>query len=140
MSQENVDFVRTMFAAGESMDRDALLAALPEILEQICDPEIEWIEDPQRADGRVYRGHDGVRESWEQWFDQWEEYGFEVERIVDCGDAVLAVTREQGRGMTSGATVSARNFIVMTFRDGKILRYQEFSDEAEALEAAGLSE
>jgi uncharacterized protein len=140
MSQENVDFVRSMFAAGESMDRDALLAALPEILEQICDPEIEWIEDPQRADGRVYRGHDGVRESWEQWFDQWEEYGFEVERIVDCGNAVLAVTREQGRGMTSGATASARNFIVMTFRDGKILRYQEFSDEAEALEAAGLSE
>ena len=140
MSQENVDFVRSMFAAGESMDRDALLAALPEILEQICDPEIEWIEDPQRADGRVYRGHDGVRESWEQWFDQWEEYGFEVERIVDCGNAVLAVTREKGRGVTSGATVSARNFIVMTFRDGKILRYQEFSDEAEALEAAGLSE
>ena len=129
-----------MLAAGESMDRNALLAALPEILEQVCDPEIEWIEDPQRADGRVYLGHDGVRESWEQWFDQWEEYGFEVERIVDCGNAVLVVTREQGRGMTSGATVSARNFMVMTFRAGKILRYQEFSDEAEALEAAGLKE
>jgi len=29
---------------------------------------------------------------------------------------------------------------VVTFRDGKILRYREFYDEAEAREAAGLSE
>jgi ketosteroid isomerase-like protein len=140
MSQENVEFVKGFFAAGESMDKQALLAALPEFIEQTCDPDIEWIEDPQRADGRVYRGHEGVRESWEQWLDQWDEYGFEIERVVDCGDAVLAVSREQGRGTTSGATVSARNFIVLTFRDGKILRYQEFYDEADALEAAGLSE
>jgi ketosteroid isomerase-like protein len=140
MSQENVDFVKSLFAASDGMDKQALLAALPEFLEQICDPEIEWIEDPQRADGRVYRGHEGVRESWEQWFDQWDKYEFEIERVVDCGEAVLVVAREQGRGTTSGATVSARNFMVMTFRDGKILRYQEFYDEADAREAAGLSE
>jgi ketosteroid isomerase-like protein len=36
--------------------------------------------------------------------------------------------------------VSARIFVVVTFRDGKILRYQEFYDEAQALEAVGLSE
>jgi ketosteroid isomerase-like protein len=138
MSQENVEFVKGLMAAGSEMDKQALLAALPEFIEQICDPEIEWIEDPSRADRRVYRGHDGVRESWEQWLDQWEEYGFEIERIVDCDDAVLAVAREHGRGTTSGATVSARNFMVITFRDGKILRYQEFYDEADAREAAGL--
>jgi ketosteroid isomerase-like protein len=140
MSQENVDFVKSMFAASSGMEKQALLAALPEIIEQTCDPEIEWIEDPQRADGRIYRGHEGVRESWEQWLDQWEEWGFELEHIVDCGDSVLAIAREHGRGRTSGATVSARNFMVLTFRDGKILRFQEFYDEADAREAAGLSE
>jgi ketosteroid isomerase-like protein len=46
--------------------------------------------------------------------------------------------REQGRGQASGATVSARVYMVMTFRDSKILRYQEFYDERLALEAAGL--
>jgi ketosteroid isomerase-like protein len=139
MSQENVEFVKGLFAGAEGIDKQALLAALPQFLEQICDPEIEWIEDPQRADARIYRGHDGVRESWEQWFDQWEEYAFEVERIVDCGEAVLVVTHEHGRGTASGADVSARNFMVLTFRDGKILRYQEFYDEADARQAAGLS-
>ena len=140
MSQENVDFVKTFFAAGSNMDKQALLAALPAFIEHTCDPEIEWIEDPQRADGRIYRGHEGVRASWERWLEEWEEWGFEIERIVDCGDSVLAIAREHGRGTTSGAAVSARNFMVLTFRDGKILRYQEFYDEAAALEAVGLSD
>jgi ketosteroid isomerase-like protein len=140
MPQENVDFVKTMLAAGSDMDKQALLAALPGFIEQTCDPEIEWIEDPQRADGRVYRGHEGVRESWEQWLDQWEEWGFEIERIIDCGGSVLVTAREHGRGAASGAGVSARNFMVFTFRDGKILRYQEFYDEADARAAAGVSD
>jgi ketosteroid isomerase-like protein len=139
MAQQNIEFVRNLFAAG-GMDKQALLAALPEFIGQLCDPEIEWIEDPQRADGRVYRGHEGVRESFEQWLEQWEEYQTEVEDIVDCGDAVFVVARESGRGTSSGADVSARIFIVLTFRDGKILRYQEFYDESDAREAAGLSE
>ena len=62
MSQENVEFAKALFAAGADMDKQALLTALPELLAQTCDPEIEWYEDPQRADGRVYRGHSGVRE------------------------------------------------------------------------------
>ena len=139
MSQENVEFVKGFLTAGADADKEALLAALPEVIAQMCDPEIEWIEDPQRADARVYRGHDGVRESFERWLDQWDEYGMEPERFVDCGDDVFVVAREHGRGATSGATVSARIYLVFTFRKGKVLRYQEFYDEAEALEAAGLS-
>ena len=140
MSQENVEFVKALFAASPEMDKETLLAALPELIAQTCDPEIEWHEDPQRADGRVYRGHSGVRESWERWLAQWDEYGTEAERFVDCGDDVLVVARERGRGGVSGATVSARAFYLITFRNGKILRYREFYDEAAALEAAGLPE
>ena len=141
MSQENLESVKAFFAAaGGGMEKQALLAALPELIAQACDPEIEWYEDPQRADARVYRGHSGVRESFERWHDQWDEYGTEAERLVDCGDDVLVVAREHGRGSISGATVSARIFIVITFRNGKVLRYREFYDEAAALEAVGLSE
>jgi hypothetical protein len=48
------------------MDKQVLLAALPELIAQVCDPGIEWVEDPQRADGRVYRGHEGVQQSFER--------------------------------------------------------------------------
>ena len=77
----------------------------------------------------------GVRESWTQWLEGFEEYGGELEEVRDCGDRVLVTMREQGRSQASGATVSARIYMVMTFRDSKILRYQEFYDERLALEA-----
>jgi ketosteroid isomerase-like protein len=140
MSQENVDFVRGLFSGVPAMDKDELLAALPQFVEYACDPEIEWIEDPSRADARTYRGHEGVIESFRQWLENFDEWGAELEEVRDCGDRVLATMREEGRGRASGATVSGRNYYVMTFRDGKILRYQEFYDQGMALEAAGLRE
>jgi ketosteroid isomerase-like protein len=138
MSEENVEFLRGLFAGAADLDKRALLDALPELIAQTCDPEIEWVEDPQRADARVYRGHGGVRESWERWLENFEEYGAEVERMVDCGDNVLVVAREQGRGTRSGATVSQRIYSVFSFRDGKITRYEEFLDWRAARDAAGL--
>jgi ketosteroid isomerase-like protein len=122
------------------MDKQALLEALPELIPQMCDPEIEWVEDPRRADRRVYHGHEGVRESFERWLENFEEYEWEVERIVDCGNKALVYAREEGRGSLSGGTISQRIYTVYSFRDGKIARYEEFYEEREALEAAGLSE
>jgi len=140
MSQENVEFLQGLFAGAADLDKQELLAALPELIAQTCDPEIEWVEDPQRADRRIYHGHEGVRESWERWLENFDEYGGEVERMVDCGDKVLVVAREAGRGRASGATISQLIYTVFSFRDGKIARYEEFYDEGAALEAAGLRE
>ena len=140
MAQENVEFLEALLRGAREMDKQALLDALPDLIAQACDPEIEWVEDPRRADRRVYHGHEGVRESWERWLENFDEYGAELERIVDCGDKVFAVMREEGRGSLSGATISQRNYSVYTFRDGKIARYEEFYEEQDALEAAGISE
>ena len=68
MSQENVDFLAVLFGAADSLDKDAMLAALPTLIEQACDPDIEWVEDPQRADG-TSTGGTRVRESWERWLE-----------------------------------------------------------------------
>lgn len=138
MSQENVKFLEGLFAGAAGMDKRALLDALPDLIPQMCDPEIEWVEDPRRADRRTYRGHEGVRESFERWLENFEEYEFEVERMVDCGDKVLVLAREEARGSLSGGTISQRIYAVYTFRDDKIARYQEFYEEGDALEAAGL--
>ena len=139
VSPENVELVKAFFEAGPKMDKAAVLAALPELIPQICDPDIEWVEDPQRADARVYRGHQGVGESCERWLEQWDQYEMTFESFVDCGDDVLIVAHEHARGVMSGASVSAVIYLVVTIRDGKILRYREFYDEQAAREAAGLT-
>src|SRR4051794_10588929 len=59
MSEQNVEFVKGLYGAAEALDKQQLLEALPALIEQSCDPEIEWFEDPQRADSRIYRGHEG---------------------------------------------------------------------------------
>ena len=137
MSQENVELLEGLVAAGGTMDRDALLAALPELIPQFCDPEIEWVEDPTRLDARVYRGHDGVRASWERWLEGFDEYGAEVDALEDHGDRVFMAAREYGRGTASSADVSSHIYVICTFREGKVLRYQEFYDEQDARAALG---
>jgi ketosteroid isomerase-like protein len=138
VSQDNVEFVEALYAGAAGMDKQALLDALPEMIAQICDPDIEWIEAPWRVDGQIRRGHAGVRESFERWLDGFEEYSFELKRIVDCGDDVFVVAREHARGAASGAAISMHTYAVLTIRDGKLLRYQEFNDELAARQAAGL--
>ena len=139
MSRENVEFVQGLFAGVAGTDKQTLLAALPELIALSCDPEIEWFEDPRRADGHIHRGHAGVRESWERWLEGFREHSFEFEQFVDCGDTVFVAGREHARGAASGASVSSRMFMVVSLREGKLLRYREFSDERAARADAGLA-
>jgi hypothetical protein len=40
MSQENVEIVEALFAGTAGMDKQVLLAALPELIAQTCTPDI----------------------------------------------------------------------------------------------------
>ena len=132
MSQQNVDFVSGLLQGASELDKEAILAALPEVVAQAFTEDAEWAEDPQRADQQVWRGHAGICESWRRWLDQWDKWRFEVRQIEDHGEQVLVAARESGQGIASGAAVSADNYIVITFREGRIARYQEFYDEQQA--------
>jgi ketosteroid isomerase-like protein len=140
MSEQSVAIVEGLYGGAADADMQTLLATLPALIAQACDPEIEWIEDPQRADGKVYRGHAGVQESFERWLEHFDEFGYEAERFIDCGEDVLVVGREHARGSTSGAAISSRHYSIVTVRAGKILRFREFYDEQAAFAAAGLAE
>jgi ketosteroid isomerase-like protein len=86
-------------------------------------------------------GPRGVREALETWLESFDEYRYEVQRMIDCGgDEVLVVGLEVGRGAISGVEVRSISYELLTIRDGKIVRFREFHEESEALEAAGLRE
>jgi ketosteroid isomerase-like protein len=50
------------------------------------------------------------------------------------------VAHHQGRGRASGVKVETRFYEVYTLREGKVSRVDEYTERAEALEAAGLRE
>jgi ketosteroid isomerase-like protein len=135
MSQENVELATRWYEVATS--KTELLAGMPRTME-FCHPEVEW-SAPE--DGTIYRGRDGVRQRLEEWLESFDDYRFEVQRIVDCGgDDVLVVGREVARGAISGAEVRADDYELLTIREGMIVRIREFYDEQDALEAAGLEE
>ena len=135
MSQENVELAARWYEVATS--KAQLLAAMPRTM-RFCHPEVEWTVP---EDGTTYRGRDGVRRRLEQWLESFEDYRYEVQRILDCGgDQVLVVATEVARGAMSGADVRSINYELLTIREGMIVRIREFYDESQALEAAGLTE
>ena len=135
MSQETVEIAARWYEVATS--KTDLLAAMERTM-SFCHPEVEW-SVPE--DGTTYRGRDGVRQRLEEWLDSFDDYSFEVERIVDCGgDDVLVVGQEVATGATSGAEVRAVDYELLTIRNGLIVRIREFYDEGNALKAAGLRE
>jgi ketosteroid isomerase-like protein len=134
MSQENVEVAARWYEPWATSKAE-VLAAMPSLMEG-CHPEVEW---KQREEGWAHRDREGVREGLELWLESFDEYRFEVQRIIDCGgDEVLVVGLEVGRGALSGAEVRSVSYELLTIRGGKIARFREFHDESEALEAAGL--
>jgi len=88
----------------------------------------------------VYQGPEGYKQ-FSGWLrDEFEDARLDVNDVIDAGDRVLASLTLRGRGRQSGAATSWDVWQVWTIRDGRIVRGQAFTDETEALEAAGLRE
>ena len=71
----------------------------------------------------------------------WDDYVLEPVEILDAGQyRVLVVQNERGIGRVSRAPFESRWAVLYTMRKHKIVRIEHFSERAEALEAARLSE
>jgi hypothetical protein len=134
MSQENVEIVQRAYAAFNDADIEKVLA--------ILDPDIEWNASEVFFDQpRTYRG----RRAWQEEFlrdlmDVFAQYRSEPEDVIDAGDQVVSIVHVGGPGRRSGAEATARVGHVLTLRGGRLVRFTEFKEPREALEAAGLAE
>ena len=135
MSQENVNVVRRMLHAFNDGDIEAIVAE--------CNPAVEWEEQSIPGAEPLYLGHDGVRRWATTILEAEAELGSiqgRLEGVKETDDAVIASVCFEGEGRSSGARVPMHVHLVLTFRDGKVVRRQVFLTLAEALEAVGLSE
>ena len=85
-------------------------------------------------------GHAGVREAFGIWPEQWEDFRVEVLSVADAGERVLVTTMQHGRGKGSGIEVEMPFWFVFSIRNARIVEWQIFMTEAEALKAVGLEE
>ena len=133
MSEENLDLPRRLIEAYNRGD-------IPSFLECL-DPDVEWIPIMAALEGRVYRGHAGVRRWLDDLARDWEYFEPCYEEYHDLGDRVLILGRWRARGRSSGVELTNQPAAwLYEIKDGRAVWMRTFTDRAEALESAGVSE
>jgi ketosteroid isomerase-like protein len=155
MSEENVEVVRRFCEAGqravdaywryrrsgfaprEAGDLDRELEAELAFLH----PEAEYHGLSAVLWGDTARGHLDWLRSLDAFLGASEEFNFTVNEVADLGDdEVLVAAEVTAKWKGSGMKLSEPRFVVVTVRDGMIVRLNMYRDRDEALEAAGLAE
>lgn len=133
MSQENVEIVRRLY--GFWGDRD--LSAI----EDAIHPDAVIDVSRNVFNPGTHHGIDGVRHFLAQIDEVWEDFKSTPEEFIDAGDKIVVAHVISGKGRGSGVEAEMRLFVVIAFRDDKILRFTGgFRNRDEAVEAAGLRE
>jgi ketosteroid isomerase-like protein len=133
MSQ-NLDLVRSIYAAWEQGDFSSFGWA---------DPEIEYVVADGPAPG-TGTGLEQLRERQSSWTSVWDRFRIEVDEYRELDDGrVLVLTRGSGRGRTSGlevGEVAAKSADVFHLRDGRVTSLFVYYDRGHALADLGLEE
>ena len=135
MSQENVEAYKRGLDAFNRRDVEAMLQELdPEVVMHLALPAMFG------GEATAFRGHDECREFLRDLDEAFAEFQVEISEIRDLGERLVTIGHLHGRGKESGADVESPIGYVIDFKNGKAVRYRDYFDPKEALEAAGLEE
>ena len=126
MSQENVNVIRSMYEAFAKGDVPAILAVL--------DPHVQWCEAENfiYADGNPYIGPDAVlRGVFMRIGDQWDGFAVSPKELLDAGDTCIAQGHYSGTYKKNGEKVRAQFAHFFTVREGKVTKFQQYTDTAQ---------
>jgi ketosteroid isomerase-like protein len=134
VSRENVEVVLNTFRAFQERDDEALFANYAPDIVWDLGRYSPWTEQP------LFRGHDGIRQFFRLWLEDFEDYEGQALDPVDAGERVVVTVVDRAKGKRSGVPIERRHAQIWTFRDGKVVRIQILDSRAEALNAVGLRE
>ena len=124
MEAQNTRVVKEAYAAFQRGDIPAVLAAL--------DDDIQW-QAVIGTEGIVptaglRRGRAGVAQFFQQLADNVTFDAFEPREFIAQGDQVAVIGRYKGNAKTTGKTWDVEWVMVFTLRNGKVVRFREYSD------------
>lgn len=126
MSQERVDTVRGMYAAFGTGDIPTIIAAL--------DPQVEWWEAEGfiYADQNPYVGPNAVFEGvFMRIGGEWDGFAVTPEDVLDAGDTIIGYGYYSGTYNKTGQHVRAQFAHFFTFRNAKVVKFQQYTDTAQ---------
>jgi ketosteroid isomerase-like protein len=128
----NIDVVKGIYTAFGQGNVPAVLGAL--------DSQVEWreAEGIVYADGNPYSGPQAVAERvFQRIITDIENFSVNPERFIDGGDTVVVEGRYRGKMKATGTPLNAQFAHVMQLRDGRVVRFQQYTDTRQWEETAG---
>jgi len=132
MSQAHVELARRVFDEFDPGGMDETE------LRSVFHPDVEFL--PQRAGTEgAYRGIAGIEKFAADTQEVFEKFDVHYE-LLDLGERVLAWGKVYVKARGSGIETDVSMGGVFEFRDGKIVRWEDFGSKGKALQAVGLEE
>jgi hypothetical protein len=120
---KSADIVRALYDAFGRGDVPTVLAGF--------DPRIQWngAENFIYADGNPYVGPQAIATGvFQRIVTDVENFSLRSPRFTDGGDTVLVEGRYQGKMKATGKPIDAQFAHVWQLRDGKVVRFQQYTD------------
>jgi ketosteroid isomerase-like protein len=133
-SDEDMAMIRAAFEAWARLDMDGFF--------ELVHPEIEWHPPLYAPRPGPHKGHEEVRRGLAAYFRSFERFTPELEWIKPAGerDTYLAQVVTDTKSRESGIETNIHVFHLIAVRDDKLASLRVFTDRAEALAAAGLTD
>ena len=123
MSQENVALVEAIYAAFGTGDVPGVLARMS--------ADIVWneAENFPYADRNPYLGPEAVLTGvFARIGEEWDGFTVVPEDLLDAGNTVVVLGRYTGTYKATGRTLDAQLVHVWRIEDGKVVRFQQYTD------------
>jgi uncharacterized protein len=121
MGEENIEFVKGLYAAFARGDVAAVLDGFAD--------DIEWHEAEGMPYGGVFSGGEAVMQNvFGPIATDVEGFAVAPEEFVGSGDTVAAVVRYTGTGKVTGKALDVPAVHVWDIRGGKLTRFRQFID------------
>ncbi len=100
------------------------------------DENIEWTEAEGFPYGGTYTGANSILENvFMKLGTEWENFAAVPDEILDAGDNIVALGNYSGKYNASGKSMSVPFAHVWTLRDGKIVKFVQYTDTLKVSEA-----
>ena len=128
----NMELIRGLcsaFAAGD----------IPGVLERMA-PDMVWneAENFPYADGNSYRGGEAILGGvFARLGPEWEGFAAVPDEFLDAAGSIVVLGRYGGTCRATGRAIDAQFAHVWRIRDGKTVRFQQYTDTLQAARVTG---
>jgi ketosteroid isomerase-like protein len=124
--EENAEAVRRLYEAFNRRDTAAT--------RELMDPDVEWVNPDEAVERGTRKGFDQYQVALRKVREIFGDAEIEVDRVVESGDQVAARIRMRVHLDVRELDTVVDQSHLWTFRDGKAVRFEWFTDPQRALE------